>query len=213
MRYAVSSESNPGETLIDLASNSYTDSFPLLRRLIFRKLEIDINRQMVPLACAVLTADHCGEQFEFSGITVGGEFAEAIRCMIGNAVNVVNADPLNRTLSTGEVDIACRRARLESGGPPLPRMPDAVPVERIDWSGDFVDRSSRNSAGFCFGACHTNAHIIADEAQVSIAVALLHARDRCRNLYVPVPSGANRAMLVRIRDALRIVSVNLELLE
>ena len=65
---------------------------------------------------------------------------------------------------------------------------DNTPLARVEWSGDFVEPVSRTSIGFVFGSTQTNAGFFAKPFRVSIAVGLLFARDRCRNLCVRTDS-------------------------
>jgi hypothetical protein len=204
MRYSASFVGGLGETRIELASNTYADAYPMLRRLVFRKMPVDLKSQGLALAVAILTERYCGDVFEFSGIRVGSDYAEAIRTVLGEGTNIVNVDGMNRTFATGELDVvACNAAQ------PVPRVSGdgGTPLARIDWSGDFVDAETRSSSGFAFGAVQTNALYFADAFRVSVAVGLLFARDRCRTLHVPEGQTSRQGALV---EALRIVGVRLE---
>lgn len=207
MRYGASFAGGLGETRIELSSNTYSDAYPLLRRLVFRKMPVDLKSQGLALATAILTERYCGDVFEFSGIRVGSDYAEAIRTVLGEGTNIVNVDGMNRTFASGELDVAAHRA---SEPPPGVSADGATPLTRVDWSGDFVEAQTRTSAGFAFGAVQTNALYFADALRVSVAVGLLFARERCRTLYVPAPErqAPRQAALV---EALRIVGVTLEM--
>ena len=114
-------------------------------------------------------------------------------------------DGMIRTLTTGELDVAIGSAPHG----PRPEPTDSTPLINVDWSGDFVDRETRSSKGFVFGAIHTNAGFFADKVRVSIALGLLVARERCRNLYVTAnPDDA----LDDLARALQVIGVTLMLL-
>lgn len=185
MRYTASHVGSLGEVRIDVASNCYSDALPLLQQIWFRKLPVDFQSPTLALAAAILTADYCGSVFDFAGVKLGEDYAEAIRTVLGGSVIVQNVDGLNRALTTGELDIVVGRA-----GQPLPAVTpsDATPVVRLDWSGDFVDRGTATSAGFFFGAVQTNAHHFSNDARVSIATALLFGKEKCRDIYVAEPA-------------------------
>lgn len=205
MHYKASYSDNLGETNIELTSNTYADAWPMLRRIIFRKLPIDLNAQCLPLATAVLTRSYCGDVFEFAGIKIGSDYSEAIRTLLSPQANIVSVDGFNRTFSTGELDVMVSCAGKES---PPPTQTSGAPLARIDWSGDFVDPATRSSAGFAFGSVQTNAAFFADPFSVSIAVGLLFGRDRCGHLFVAQPA-ADRRQYECVREALRIVGVTL----
>jgi hypothetical protein len=210
MRYAARLDPLLGETQIDVESNCYTDALPLLRRILIRGQEVDLTSQGIALAAAILTAGQIGEQFEVSGLRVGSDYAEAIERVIGHRAIVANVDGLNRTISAGEIDLQCAPARDAAGMPAPERPSDATPLASITWSGDFVDRTVRRSSGFTLGDYHTNAGLFADAARVSIAISLIHARDRCRTLWVPARE-EQMAGLAPVIEALSIVGVTLEL--
>lgn len=208
MRYTPSFAESLGETRIELASNSYSDSYPLLSRITFRKLAVDLKSQALALAAAILTDRQCGDVFEFSGVRVGSDYAEAIRTVLGDATNIINVDGMNRAFSTGEIDVAA----FNASKPLSVAAQGNTPLTRIDWSGDFVDVETRSSNGFSLGAVQTNALYLADAFRVSVAVGLLVGRDRCRRLYVAVPENESAFRRHRsVVEALRIVGVTLEL--
>jgi hypothetical protein len=208
MRYAITLDAELGETRIELASSSYADAMPLLSQLNFRRQDIDLESQSVALALAVLTSRYCGDHFELTGARIGGDYAEAIRMVLGPNTNVAGVDGLNRTISVGETDLVVERA-VADGGSFLPDRPvDPTPIARFDWSGDFVDSARRSSDNYALGAVHTNAELLADRGTVSVALGLLLGRDRIRTLYVsPTPE-----RFEELRDALAIVSIGLEAL-
>ncbi len=207
MRYSGSFAGTLGETRIELSANNYSDAFPLLRRLIFRKMPIDLRSQGLALACAVLTDKYCGDIFEFADIKIGNDYAEAIRTIVGRQLNILNVDGLNRSLSSGELDVwAGEAGRSNREAQPF----DNIPMACVEWSGDFVNSASHSSKGFVFGATQTNAAFFAHPLRVSIAVGLLFGRDRCRNLYVPADNTPAKEQ-DKIREALKIVGVSLEL--
>ncbi|WIJ24027.1 hypothetical protein [Devosia sp. RR2S18] len=211
MRYTATYDAALGETCVELTSNCYTDALPLLSTIIFRKQEVDLKSQSLALACAILTARYCGEVFEFDGIKIGGDYAEAIRMVLRPGVNINGVDGHFRTISTGDVDIVCEKARADGHAPIANRLRDTVPLTRVDWSGDFVARSTRSSTNHAFGQMHTNAEFFADQATVSTALALLHGRDRVRNIYVECPSN-DATDLKPIASSLSTVAIGLELL-
>lgn len=211
MRYAANYNEQLAETCIELASNCYTDSFPLLRRLLFRKMPVDLSCQSVALACAILTTRYCGDHFEYAGVRIGSDYAEAIRQIVDQNLNLSSVDGQARRLSSGEIDVLCDNAAAERKPLAISRLDDAVPLTTVTWSGDFVDAQTRSSKGFTFGMCHTNAGYFASELEVSVAVALLFGRDKARQIYVRGSTAPDRVQ--RLREALRTVAIRLEVLE
>lgn len=211
MRFVPGVDGELGETRIEVVSNCYTDALPLLRHLRLRGTEIDLKTQSLPLACAVLMRRYCGDQFEYQGLKIGGDSAEAIGTVLARPVGIANVDGINRTISTGEIDILCRPAADFEAESALARPGGTTPVAAIDWSGDFVDRRTRRSTGFAFGRYHTNAAFFADEVLVSIAIGLIHGRDRVRTLHVPLPPGGTATDYEPIVAGLRIAGITLVL--
>jgi hypothetical protein len=210
MRYQAVVDEALGETRIELSSNCYTDAYPLVRSIVFRKQDIDTKAQSLPLACAILTAGYCGDHFEFVGMRIGNDYADAIRTLLGPSTNIAGVDGHLRALAVGEVDIFAERATLERHAP-AQRPGDTVAYSETTWSGDFVSKDTRSSSGHVTGSYFTNAELFADEDSVSIAVALLHGRDRCRTVYVPNRSGRSADRFEPVQDALFAVSVGLEI--
>jgi hypothetical protein len=182
----------------------------MLPRVIIRRSEVDLKTQSLALACAILTAPYCGDQFEFAGLRIAGDYAEAITAVIGRPVSVLGIDGFNRAISPGEIDIACYPAGLNADTAFTARLPDALPLTTTDWSGDFVDARTRRSAGSVLGEYYTNAGLFADDTLVSIAIGLIHGRDRCRTLFVPASDKGATDVMARMARALRIVGVSLE---
>jgi hypothetical protein len=207
MRYAASFLSALGEARIEFSSNCYTDAYPMLSTLTVRKLPVDLHAPTLALAAAILSADLCGNIFDFAGVRLGEDFAEAVGIVLGGDVSVLNVDGLGRTLATAEQDIVVGRA-----GHPMPSMSPVAgaPAVRLEWSGDFVDTRTASSAGFFFGGIQTNALYFADEARVSVAMALLFGRERCRDIIVAADA-ATRRSLAPVAEALRVVGISLEM--
>ena len=211
MRYTPVIDARLGEVRIEIAADCYTDALPLLRHLQIRRLPVDLSCQSIALACALLTGERIGDHFEFAGMKIGGDYAEAIERVIGRRVVVAGVDGFDRTISSGDVDIHCAPAAARSDVPDV-RSATPIPFTNITWSGDFVARPSRRSTGFALGDYHTNAGLFADPTVVSIAIGLIHGRDRCRTLWVPATEGSSSRMDA-ITAALRIVGVTLEIIE
>ncbi|MGV3490082.1 MAG: hypothetical protein ACO1OG_02060 [Devosia sp.] len=206
MQYKASFVEALGETQVELVSNAYSDAWPMLRRLTFRKMPIDLGSQCLPLATAILTRNYCGDVFEFEGIRIGTDYADAIRALLSPQANVINVDGFNRSFATAEVDVMVNRAGKSAD---QPQHTGTAPLARVDWNGDFVDPQTRSSANFAFGAVQTNAMYFADPFSVSVAVGLLFGRDKTGRLIVSPPA-ADKKQLETIRDALRIVGITLE---
>jgi hypothetical protein len=207
MRYAPSFVSSLGEARIEFNSNCYTDAYPLLATLWIRKLPVDLHAPTFALAGAILSSRYCGSVFEFGGVRLGEDYAEAIRIVLGRDVNVLNVDGLNRSLATAEQDVIASRAGRAI---PATKSVDGTPIARVEWSGDFVDAATATSAGFFFGGVQTNALYFADEARVSVAMALLFGRDRCRDITIAADARTRKA-LVPVGDALRVVGISLSI--
>jgi len=202
MKYVASYAEGLGETSLELQTNSYSDSFPMLRKVLLRKIAVDLASPTTAVAAAILTARHCGDVFEFPGVKLGGDHADALRIILGKNISILGVDGMMRTLSTGELDVAIGPA--PNG--PRPSPADTTPLINVDWSGDFVDPGTRSSRGFVFGAIQTNAGFFAETTRVSIALGLLVGRDRCRNLYVTAASDEG---LDDIARALQVIGVSL----
>lgn len=213
MRYQATHNPALGEIRVEMTSNCYTDALPLVSTLIFRQAEFDLKSQSLALACAILTADYCGEVFEFVDMKIGGDYAEAIRMVLRPGVNINGVDGHYRTISTGDLDVVCEKARADGRAPMARRPQDTVPLTRLDWSGDFVARGTRNSSNHAFGQLHTNAELFVSPATVSIVLGLLQGRDRVRNIYVERPANDERIDLNKISSALNAVAIGVELLE
>ena len=205
MKFTASYAEGLGQTTIELQSNSYADSSPMLRKILLRKISVDLTSPTTAVAAAILTAGYCGEVFEFPGAKIGSDYADALRIILGERTNILGVDGMMRTLTTGELDVAIGPAPFG----PRPQPSDSVPLVNTDWSGDFVHNETRSSKGFVFGAIHTYARFFTDEVRVSIALGLLVGRDRCRNLYV---TASPNPELGEISHALQVIGVNLMLL-
>lgn len=206
MLYRAEFDETTGETHIELSSNTFSDAWPMLKRLTFRKSAFDLKAQSVPLAAAVLTRSYCGDVFEFAGARIGSDYADAIQCLFSAKVNVLNVDGANRSFSAGEIDVAVGRAGSNRAAVPTSSR---APLVQIDWSGDFVDAQTRSSSGFAYGAVQTNAQFFADAFSVSVAIGLLVGRDRCGVLSVSPPAEKPEEFEIT-REALRIVGITLE---
>ncbi len=196
-------------TTISLAESCHTDSFPIVQELFVAGAAFDTSSAAFALACVLLARRHIGEQLDFGGQAIGIETARAIRkiCPQLEAVSPVNG--LDRSHCTQELDIssgAARNDRFRVAGT------DAVPLTHIDWSGDFVARQTRSSEGFCLGRYFTNAALVADECTVSIALALMHAGNACRSVYVQLPQDPPGLDHPRIREGLATVGIALHIL-
>jgi len=205
MRYAASFLGSVGETRIEFTSNCYTDAYPMLSTLTVRKLPVDLHAPTLALAMAIVSADLCGSVFDFAGVRLGDDFAEAIRIVLGRDVTVLNVDGLGRSLATAEQDLVVGRA-----GRAFPTITPArgMPVARVEWSGDFVDTQAASSTGFFFGGIQTNALYFTNEARVSVAMALLFGRERCRDIAIAADA-ATRKSLIPVAEALRVVGISL----
>ena len=204
MRFIVTVDADTRSTAIDISSNCQTDALPLVRRAIFYNAEFDAEGPEVALAAAVLTRRTCGELFEMVGVRLPLDVAEAVRTMLPRATNVLPVDGLNCALATGEQSLACMEASQL-------RLPPPGPALQIDWSGDFVDPAIRRGGDFRYGRYFTNAALLADQVEVSIAIGLLHAGMRCGQLHVPLAPGASPARYADIVAALRLAGIDLRL--
>ncbi len=205
MKYLANYVESIGETRIELQSNCYSDTAPFLRRIQLRKVAVDLTGPTTAVAAAILTAGNCGEVFDFPGAKIGSDHADALRMILGEQTNILGVDGMIRALSSGELDIAVGKAP----NAPRPEPADVIPLRTVDWNGDFVTRETRSSKGFVFGAVQTNAAFFASDARVSIALGLIAARDRCRNLYIEAKPNDEVDTIAR---ALQIIGVSLILL-
>jgi hypothetical protein len=213
MRCSASVNADLGETAVLLASNCYTDSMPLLQRIIFRKQPICTTSQSFPLAAALLIASHCGEHFEFADMKIGSDYAEAIRLVLGENTNISTVNSHHRSLSTREHDIFSSKSEFGLAGGFRPDARSDAPMSKVNWSGDFVDSRLQSSRGHHVGMYFTNANYFTDSTTVSVALALIHGMDRLRIIYVPAPTRAASDWHLKIAEALQIVSISLEYVE
>lgn len=203
MRYAFSYDPALRQTQIEVSPNCYGDALPLVPRVLFRNVQLDVTSQGAALACAILFEGYCGEVFEVTGTRVGPDYAQAIVSLLDPDSIVQNVDGMQRALSRRELDVVCTL-----NGSPLDRpASDGVPALHLSWSGDVVDRTRRTSVGSAIAGAHTNALLVATPLRVSAALGLMISGDRCRNLYV-CADGANRRDIVRLKASLDIVGVS-----
>ena len=92
MKCTLKSEPLLNELRVRLDANNHTDSMPLIREIVFRKQTFNINTQAFALAIAILISEHCGDFIEFPHLAIGGDYAEAIRTILGQQVNVSPVD-------------------------------------------------------------------------------------------------------------------------
>jgi hypothetical protein len=210
MRCSASVNADLGETAVLLASNCYTDSMPLLQRIVFRKQPICTTSQSFPLAAALLIAGYCGEHFEFTDTKIGNDYAEAIRLVLGANTNISTVNAHHRTLSTRELDIFSSKSEFGLADGFRQNALSDAPLSKVNWSGDFVDPRLQSSRGHHVGMYFTNANYFADNTTVSVALALIHGLDRLRIIYVPAPARTASDWHVKIAEALQIVSISLE---
>lgn len=208
MRYEANVDHQVLATSLTLSENCYTDSLPLTTELFFKNAEFAIDSGAFSLACIILTRRHLGERADFDGRNVGIEFARAMHVVCSRLLGVEPVKGADRTPSTPEVDIACAPARL---GPLKIDVADGLPLVRVDWSGDTVDRNRRNSQGFAYGRYFTNAGLIADDTSVSIAIGLMHGGMRCRRLFVAATPDVEAGGYADIAAALHVVGIQLVL--
>lgn len=204
MRFIVTVDADTRCTAIDISGNCFTDTLPLVPRAIFYNAEFNADGPEMALAAAVLTRRTCGEVFEMVGVKLPLDVAGAVRAMVPQAVNVLPVDGMNCALATGEMSLACMEASQ-------PRLPPPGPALQIDWSGDFVERATRRGSNFRYGRYFTNAALLADQVEVSIAIGLLHAGMKCGQLHVPLPPGVLPGRYADIVAALRLVAIDLRL--
>jgi len=204
MRFVVTVDADTRCTAIDIAGNCFTDTLPLVQRVIFYNAEFNDAGPEMALAAAVLTRRYCGELFEMVGLKLPIDVAEAIRTLIPRATGVFPVDGTDCALSTGEQSIVFIEASQ-------PRLPVPGPVLQIEWSGDFVDPATRRCGDFRYGRYLTNAALLADHVEVSIAIGLLEAGMKCGRPHVPLPRGVPSARYAEIVAALRLVAIDLHL--
>lgn len=209
MRYAVSFDSLTETTRIELSANCFLDSMPLVSTITIHNADADLGGPEIALAAAILTRDYCGDVFEVDGLAITPDLAEAIRIILPQTPNVAPINGMHRALWAGTVEVAVSEAGAAFDAARTASS-SGLPVMQVDWSGDFVDRETRSGAGHRYGRYVTNAGLVADPVEVSIAIALLHAGPQCRTIRVPV-SGRDPARYRPIAEALSVVAIGLEL--
>lgn len=210
MRYEASVSSDLRLTHITLSESSHTDALPLVSEVFISDAEFDTESAAFTLACLILTRRFIGEDAAFATAPVGIETARAARRICPSLESIGPVNGLDRSHCTGEIDVICRLA----GGPRMLSLGhvDQVPIVEIDWSGDFVKRETRNSAGFTLGRYFTNAALVADDTTVSVALGLMHAGKLCRNLYVHQPAEPIVKSFEPVVAGLALVGVSLQFL-
>lgn len=196
-------------TTITLAESCHTDSFPVVQELFVAGAGFDTGSVAFAIACSLLVRRHIGEQLDFGRQPVGIDTARAIRKICPQLETISPVNGLDRSHCTQELDVASGLAR---NGRFLVPGTDMVPLAHIDWSGDFVAHETRSSEGFCLGRYFTNAALVADELSVSIAIALMHAGNSCRNVYVQSPDERLDQDHLKIREGLAAVGIALHVL-
>lgn len=209
MRYAARHDPLTETVSITLEANCFLDSAPLVPVLEFHNAAFDTAGPEMALACAILTRAFCGDVFELEDVAITPDLAEAIRTILPQTPNVGPVNGMNRALWAGSIEVFAAPAGT-AGGPH--GGASGLPVMQVDWSGDFVDPGTLSGAGHRYGRYLTNAGLVADPVEVSIAVALLHAGAQCRRIAVPLGE-RDPACYLPIARALAIMSITLELVE
>jgi hypothetical protein len=194
--------------LVTATGNCHTDAVPLVSELTIANARFDLKCSAFHLGCAILLRDYCGEVIEFEGAVVGPDFGEAIRMALRAPATVNAVDGLERSLTLGQVDVACFPARHRDIDWPI----DAeVPLVVANWSGDFVPPGGRRATEQVIGRYFTNAGLIADETTVSIALGLMAGGNRLRRLLVPVPRGTSTKAYDALVGSLAVAGIELVL--
>lgn len=211
MRCILQSEPLLNELRVRLEINNYTDSMPLIQEIIFRKQAIRTSSQAFALAIAILISEYCGDFFEIPHLTVGRDYVEAIRAILGGQTNITPVNGEARALASNDTVVFSRQAgsgiaAFENGL----HEPRSVPLVCIDWFDDFVDPISRNSLSSQIGMYYTNAMLVAGSEFVSVAMALIHGGDNVGRIMVPMGSNPLTIRHLRVTNGLRLVAVDLE---
>jgi hypothetical protein len=206
MRYRATVDPLVSVTTLSLEESCHTDSTPLVSEIFFRNADFDTGSAAFAMACLILTRRFVGEDVAFARQTLGIETVRALRLMCPWVISLTPVEGMNRSHTRPELDVVCSPTRI---GPLNVAPAGDTPLQHIDWSGDFVDRNTRRSAGFRLGRYFTNAGLVTDDTTVSIAVGLMHAGGLCRDLHVPAPPDGRADDYRTIQAALAVIGVSL----
>jgi hypothetical protein len=131
-----------------------------------------------------------------------------VRVVLGEPVVISPLDPGNRELSVRRIDVNVRGSNPKTwNSGSLFAADDTVLTADLLWSGDFVNPTTRSSAGQLLAPVITNAALVAPAGEVSVAAALTHRSvcsggagtgwDRGRHLAAATHRGAFRQKFAR----------------
>ncbi len=198
--------SEPGLTLTFI-ENNFSDSAPLVREVFIKGLSPEKGNAAVALGACLLAAEHVGDVIELP-FAVPVPFIEAIRLICPQSSSIGPALGNNRSIATGNIDVAARRATRS----PIFLPPENTVQALVEWHGDFVSITPNHidSREFAFGSVFTNANLIAAEPVVDLTMALLAHGTRLRTVHIPsMAQMPDHAFAARIESALDIVGIGL----
>jgi hypothetical protein len=160
---------------IEFSASRFDDAVPLVDRVFFEGLRHWPSPPAITLASAILLRRHCGSMLEMQvSEALGLDVLDAVRVVLGEPVVISPLDPGNRELSVRRIDVNVRGSNPKTwNSASLFAADDTVLTADLLWSGDFVDPTTRSSAGQLLAPVITNAALVAPAGEVSVAAALL----------------------------------------
>ena len=191
MKLELSQDLAHGRLTIAMVENCHGDSVPLLNAIWFNRFQHKIAPDTATLAAAMVASRWSGECMEFAKLRISPDVAEAIHLMVPDAKFVQPVDGYRRHLCQGHLDVVVASAaqvlQLER-----PVRPDVDFVRLVTWSGEYVDRTARNSTGYVAGEVSTNANMLLPDWEISVCLGLLVGGLELRSVSVPLPPTESR---------------------
>jgi hypothetical protein len=205
MKFYASNHQGISQITFTAQENCDTDAWPLVPQVFFRRYNAAFDPEIGALAATVLFAGHCGTVAEFNGVKLGMDAARAVRRIAPQVEDVLTVDGVRREIAVGSASVAVAEAAdAYSSGGALLRSGRVV-----TWSGDFVSQERRTSDQHIVGDVFTNARLVASRTRVSIALALLFAGRRVREIFVPAPPKDEADAFAAIVEGLDFVAIKL----
>lgn len=208
MKFASAYDQGAGLISLTGSDNCDTDSWPLVPQVFFRHYQATYDPEMGAIASAILFSSCCGSVAEFQGARIGIDAAKAIRTAVPQIDDVLPVEGLKREIGLGVSSIMVGDTASMFNRPAgSDRFVKAA--RAVTWSGDFVSSANRQSDVHVGGDVFTNASLVAGKTSVSVALALLIAGRRLREIFIPAPSPDETETVDRIGRGLEFVGIKL----
>jgi hypothetical protein len=149
---------------------------------------------------------------EFSGFNIGSDVAVAVRLIVPDARFVQPIDGFRRNLCEGHMHLLVSQPSETASVLEASSSKGAL-TRLVTWSGEFVCSATDSSAGRIAGEISTNADILLPAWETSVCLGLFFGGLRLDAIVVPRPERETACAVERIAGALRIVGVQLTLVD